>query len=290
MERESTLRGLYSSACSRLEDMGVENARHEALLLCMHCFGISGRLDITTRGGEIMNAACVGKFNECVEQRAFRPLQYILGSWEFCGMELSVGEGVLVPRDDTTALVETVCAFGADIAAPRILDLCAGSGAVGLACARELPDSRAVCVELSELALPYLKENVRRFGSGRVFVHKADVLKAPDAESTEKYGCFDIICSNPPYIRTEEIDGLSREVRREPRMALDGGADGCVFYRAITALWSGLLRKGGMLAFEIGAGMESSVAEILRENGFEHIGTKTDMQNIIRTVYGTKAN
>ena len=172
-----------------------------------------------------------------------------------------------------------------------------------------VPGSTAVCVELSELALPYLEENVRRFGSGRVFVHKADVLEAPGMSFYRErlklsngslaehkrpeapdaiFTRFDIICSNPPYIRTEDIAGLSREVQQEPRMALDGGEDGCVFYRAIAERWSGLLRSGGMLAFEIGVGMENAVAQILEENGYVRIGTKTDMQNIIRTVYGTK--
>ena len=283
------LRSLYRRAAARLSELGSGAPEHEALLLCVHCLDISGRADIALRGDTIPAPDAVRRLAECVEQRASRPLQYILGEWDFCSMTLAVGEGVLIPRDDTAALVETVAGFLSGVKdRGRILDLCAGSGAVGLACARALPGAEVICLELSDGAMHYLEENVRRWGDGRVSIVKGDVLRGPGPDVFPVCAPFDVICSNPPYIRTGDIAGLAREVRQEPVMALDGGEDGLVFYRAIAEKWSVLLGYGGALAFETGDGMENAVAEIMRSHGFCDIMSGKDINGRIRTIIGTK--
>ena len=296
-----TLRELYALARKRLSapetGLSEREAAHEALLLCRRFLGIGGRIDITVSGGSIPSAEAAARFLEAVGQRERRrPLQYILGEWDFCGLTLEVGEGVLVPRDDTCALVDVVCGYLEKLPrergrAPRVLDLCAGSGAVALAVAARIPDALCTCVELSEDALPWLRRNVERHGGGRVEVFAGDVLEpAPGLLEAlrEGSGGFDAICSNPPYIPSEDIAGLAPEVRSEPRMALDGGGDGLLFYRAIAELWSPLLRPKGLLAVEIGAGQAEDVSRIfVRKTGAKCL-VKPDINGIDRVIHGTQ--
>ena len=172
-----------------------------------------------------------------------------------------------------------------NFSAPVILDLCAGTGAVGLGVARELPDAKVICVELSPLALPYLERNLSRYGEGRVRAIKGDVLNGPDGLSLPP---VDAVVSNPPYICTGELPGLQKEVRQEPRLALDGGPDGLSFYRAITNNWLGLLKPGGVAAVEIGNGQENAVADLLKTAGVSQITFSQDITGVIRVVAGNK--
>ncbi|MBE6752739.1 MAG: peptide chain release factor N(5)-glutamine methyltransferase [Ruminococcaceae bacterium] len=292
-----TLRQLYDYGRRTLAALPVDAPDHEALLLCQHFLGIGGRIDITARGDSVPQKDAVAGFLAALEQRSHRPLQYILGEWEFCGMPLAVGEGVLVPREDTAALVEVVCehisrlleenAKGSGGQPPRpvrVLDLCAGSGAVGLAAVRAFPNVSCTFVEYSKDALPWLRRNTARWGDGRTEIVELDVLAPPPQDFPRG---LDVICSNPPYIPAGDIDGLAREVRQEPRMALDGGEDGLCFYRAIARNWAPLLREGGLLAVEIGAGQECDVERIYVRELAMNPHQKTDFNGVIRAIYGT---
>lgn len=278
-----TIRQAYLQGKDILTKAGLESPAFDAMCLMEKAFEIHNRADLALRGGEAADEGRLAQYFAWIDRRLREPLQYILGRWEFDGMALTVGEGVLVPREDTMALVEAA-AFALGVRqAPRILDLCAGTGAVGLALARRIPDAEVVCVEWSDKALPYLQANLSEFGEGRVHWIVADVLAPPDGA----LGAFDAIVSNPPYVPSGDIAGLQWEVRREPRMALDGGADGLKFYRAICAEWTGLLRPEGVLAFEIGYDIREGVAYVMRQNHIGRISLWKDVGGIDRCIFGT---
>lgn len=265
----------------------------EALLMCGRFLGAGDRMELLMRDGEPVPPEKAELFLTALSQREQRPLQYILGSWLFDGMELEVGEGVLVPREDTLALVELGCEGlvryserHPDRRPLRILDLCAGTGAVGLACARRLPSAQVTCVELSDKALPYLRRNVEQYGDGRVKVLAGDVLAGPAALGIAP-GSFDAILSNPPYIPSGDIDGLGREVRQEPRMALDGGEDGLDFYRAIARVWKAAVKAGGLLCYELGEGQFEDVERMIVRLGWGETGEKRDFSGKLRVIIGT---
>lgn len=195
------------------------------------------------------------------------PLAYVLGMWEFYGMELYVDKDVLIPRDDTCALAETAIKKALFLDQdPRILDLCTGSGCVGLAIANRVKDARVTLADISREALAVAKKNVTAHKmSGHVTCVQVDAMKKPPAF----LGQFDMIVSNPPYITTKEMEELDDSVKNfEPHLALWGGEDGLDFYRAIADHFRACLKPGGYLAFEFGDGQGDDVCRILRENGF----------------------
>lgn len=263
---------------------------NEALLLCGHFLGVSDRAELLMRSEEPVERETAEALLNALSLREQRPLQYILGEWSFDGMMLRVGEGVLVPREDTMALVESACErlSGKDRSSPlRILDLCAGTGAVGLAAARRLPRAQVTCVELSGEAWGYLTANIERYGDGRVTALRGDVLGGPEALGVQAEE-WDAILSNPPYIPAGDIAGLEREVRQEPAMALDGGTDGLDFYRAIASLWSGVVKPGGLLCMELGEGQFDDVKRMIVRHGWADIRSKTDFSGKTRAINGTK--
>ena len=218
--------------------------------------------------------------------QAGEPLAYILGELDFAGMTLTITPDVLIPRDDTMAVTELAMKRALFLDQnPRILDLCAGSGCVGLAIAANAPGCRVVLGELAEGALRVCKQNVRRNElNARVTCLSVDAMEPPSSALWD----FDVIVSNPPYIPTGDIPGLDPSVRDyEPLIALDGGADGLDFYRFIASKWKNALRLGGTLLFEVGIGQAPEVEEILAQNGFEQIQTTADTQGIWRVVEGT---
>ena len=213
------------------------------------------------------------------------PVAYITGSWEFYGLPMEVDESVLIPRVDTEVLVETAIdtLTGWKMDA-RILDLCCGSGCIGCAIAKEMPATRVVMADISRDALRVSKRNVLINDlTPRVSCIEVDALKAPPMFM----GSFDLIVSNPPYIPAGDIPGLDASVRDyEPVTALDGGADGLDFYRAITAKWKEVLRPGGVMMFEVGIRQAQDVAALMREAGFRGVETAYDTCGIERVVYG----
>ena len=213
------------------------------------------------------------------------PTPYLIGEWEFYGLPLDISRDVLIPRPDTEVLAGLAIDFVKTQGACRVLDLCAGSGCIGLAVASQCPESRVVLGELSEGALRICRQNIRRNGlSGRVVPMQMDALAAPPAQLGE----FRCLVSNPPYIPAGDIPGLDPSVRDyEPHMALDGGADGLDFYRNLAREWKNALTVGGKIFLEVGIGQADDVLRLLRAQGFGDLEITKDLNGIPRVVHGT---
>ncbi len=275
-----TRREWFAAAVRRLTVAGCADAAFDAQCLLEDIGGMPrGHLPDDTR------LADTAALDMALAQRAGgRPLQYILGAWDFLTLTLSVGEGVLVPRADTECLCEEVARRLAGADNPQVLDLCAGSGCVALGLASLCPTAQVTAVELSDAALPYLKENVARYPALAVTVKQANVL----ADAARFADGWDAIVSNPPYIPTADLAGLMREVQHEPAMALDGDADGLRFYRAIAADWVPKLRRGGLCAVEVGIGQAADVAALFAAAGLTELAIVRDLGGVDRVVLGTK--
>ena len=211
------------------------------------------------------------------------PLAYILGQWDFYGMTLHVNENVLIPRDDTCAV--TALAIKKSLfldSNPRILDLCTGSGCIGLAVAHRVKDAKVTLADVSKDALAVAKKNITdQKLSARVSAVQADALKEPPAF----LGKFDLIVSNPPYITTKEMEDLPHSVKDyEPHLALHGGEDGLDFYHAIASNFRQALKPGGFLCFEFGMGQGDAVCAILEMNGYTVLERSSDNNQIERAV------
>ena len=281
----TTYNNLYLDTRQRLREAGVEGAQLEARELLCHAAGKSREQfyrDMALYAPDPVEE----KLAALVERRlSGEPVAYLIGEWEFYGLTLDVTPDVLIPRMDTEVLAERAILLArAAGEGARVLDLCAGSGCVGLAVAANVPTCRVVLADVSEAALKICKRNVRRNElNARVTCVQADALQKPDAALWD----FDVIACNPPYIPTGDLAGLDVSVRDyEPRSALDGGADGLDFYRAIAAQWGSALRLGGSLLFEVGINQAMDVAALLEGSGFEDIQSTQDTQGIPRVVEG----
>ena len=277
-----TRREWLKEATARLTEVGCEDAGFDARCLLEDLGGLPrGQMADDTP----LTADQYATLTAALTQRAEgRPLQYILGQWEFLTLTLKVGEGVLIPRPDTEVLCQVAAEKLAGKPAPRVLDLCAGSGCVGLGVASLLPDARVTEVELSDDALVYLQQNVAAYPAYAVTIRQADVLR----DYGDFDGPYDAILSNPPYIPTADLSGLQREVQREPHMALDGSGDGLLFYRTIAEHWCEKLAPGGICAVEIGIGQEADVMALFTAAGLKNVGFEPDLAGIPRVVYGEK--
>lgn len=279
-----SIRSLYNEARQAL-GAASDDPAFEAACLMQRFFGMD-RAAVLTHGEREPDPAAEAEFRAAVGRRtAGEPLQYILGEWDFMALTLRCGPGVLIPRDDTAVLVEAAAERLHGAQAPRGLDLCAGTGAVGLMLALETGAS-VTAVEKFDAALGYLRENLARCPQLAVEALQGDVLEPAFAASVP--GGLDFIVSNPPYIETAALPGLQREVRREPQTALDGGADGLVFYRAICALWAGKLRPGGVLAVEIGEEQGEAVSALFKGAGLGDIRVHKDTAGLDRAVSGVR--
>ena len=218
------------------------------------------------------------------------PLAYVLGEWEFYGLNLVVSPDVLIPRDDTVAVASLAISQGLFLDKdPRILDLCCGSGCIGLAVASRVKDAKVTLADLSQKALNVAKQNTAlNHMTGRVRCVQADATKPAPAF----LGKFDMIISNPPYITGEEMKQLPKSVADfEPHMALYGGEDGLDFYRAIAENYTPALKSGGCLALEFGMGQGDDVCRILAEHGYTILERSRDYNDRERAVlaqYGRK--
>ena len=279
-----TVRALFQDAKRKLEAV-TEDPSFEAQCLTEKFLGMN-RTAMLLYGESEVKPDAEKAFCAAVEKRVQgEPLQYILGEWDFMALTLLCGEGVLIPREDTGVLVEAAAERLQGVDRPKGVDLCSGTGAVALMMA-EMTGAEVAAVELFDGAFSYLEKNIARYPTLPVRAVRGDVLSKAFAESTVDE--LDFIVSNPPYIETEEIPTLQKEVQKEPKTALDGGEDGLVFYRAICDLWAKKLRKGGVLAVEIGETQGEAVAEMFRAAGLQDVRIHKDLGELDRAVSGIK--
>ena len=281
----ATYNDLYLDARRALKETGVEQAQLEAQeLLCL----ASGK-DRTQLIRDLPLYASDGaakRFRDLLERRMKgEPVAYLLGEWEFYGLTLDITRDVLIPRPDTETLVERGILFVRDLPeGTRVLDLCAGSGCIGLAVAENCPNTSVILGEWSEDALRVCRQNIRRCGlGGQAQAAQVDALDPPPRVLRD----FDLILCNPPYIPTLEIRRLDPSVKDyEPHLALDGGEDGLKFYRAIAKKWKCALKPGGKLIFEVGYDQAQAVEALMAEQGYQDLRTTMDPGMHWRVVEG----
>ncbi len=257
------------------------------------------------------------KLKECIARRiSGEPLQYIIGEWDFYNCNFRVGEGVLIPRPETELLVDTALDFLAEnfsqdgddatsmiykvvygtrvrgeyvlpnegYGVARVLDLCSGSGCIAISIAKNFANSKVFAIEKSSQAFEFLKQNVALNRVKNVVPFNDDIVTGCQNLLGDSKGQFDLIVSNPPYVKSAECDELQREVLKEPRMALDGGEDGLDFYRVIAKRWLPLLRSGGMLIMECGEDQAVAIEEILSATSCGQTFILDDFAGISRVV------
>ncbi|AYF54165.1 SAM-dependent methyltransferase [Clostridium sp. K25] len=212
------------------------------------------------------------------------PVKYILGECEFMGLNFNVKEGVLIPRADTEVLVEEVIKEIKENGYNNVCDVCCGSGAIGISIGKYIKETIIDCYDISDIAIEVTKNNINKFQlNNKVYVYKSDLLD----EAKRQNKMYDVIVSNPPYIKEEVIPTLMKDVKEyEPYIALCGGKDGLYFYNKITKNSVDFLNRGGLLAFEIGYDQGKEVKDILIENGFSNIKVIKDLAGLDRVVMG----
>lgn len=274
----ATVQEALAQGIHGLREAGNQNACEEARFLLQHV------LKVDTTGlllayKQTLPQSSWGEYRALLQRRGCgEPLQYILGWEAFCGLRLAVRPGVLIPRPDTRALVQATLEVLREVAAPRVWDVCCGSGAVGLAVKRARPDARVTLADISADCLALARQNAAANGVA-VRVLASDLLCGlPEGE-----GC-DALCANPPYIPSGEIAGLQREVRDfEPHLALDGGADGLDFYRRLAL---DAAARAHTLLLEVGDGQAKDVVQLLRGAGYTRVKALRDDYGAWRVVRG----
>ena len=276
-----TLLDLLKKTSGFFAGKGLESPRLQAELLLAAVLGC-GRLELYMQFDKILTPAEIDAYRESVRRRALRePLQHIVGSAAFRGLEMQVNDQVLIPRPETEGVVEVVLQRLGARADARVLDLGCGSGAIALAVAQEREGARVTAVDVSESALEVARANAEANGlAERIEWQCGDLFGALEDAAT-----YDLIVSNPPYIPSGDIAALEPEVRDfEPRQALDGGADGLDFYRRIAAEAPAFLEAGGDLVLEIGAGQHEAVAALFDGAGWAAPEVQADLAGIMRVV------
>ena len=272
----------YNDIKSKLKSAGIDDSVFEAKQIIKFVTGYTNT-EILNNYTEQLTGYQTDKKDEILKRRLERyPLQYILGFWDFYGRRFSVGTGVLIPRQDTETVIETCLEKISGIKAPQILDLCAGTGCIGITLAAENSEAAVTMVEKYGEAAKYLAENIKRNAPDNAKTIIGDIFENCGAQ-----GEYDLIVSNPPYIKSADMQKLQPEVAFEPSTALDGGEDGLKFYRHIAREYKNSLKKGGCLVFEIGYDEGEAVKDILKNSGYSDIDIKKDYYGNERVVFGT---
>lgn len=273
----------YNSTKKKLEAAGIEDYVFESKQIIKHITGLSAS-QILTSYNRPLTEYQENNLIALIHQREVRyPLQYIFGEWDFYGRSYYVGPGVLVPRADTETVVDTCLEFLKTTENPEVLDLCAGSGCIGITLAKETPAAKVTMVEKYEEALRYANKNIERNEAFNAVILQGDIFEKCGADKQ-----YDLIVSNPPYISNAEMKIISPETKFEPETALKAEDDGLEFYKAITENYKNSLKQGGMLCFEVGFTQAHKVKEILENAGFEDIKIRKDLNSVDRAVSGIK--
>lgn len=268
----------------------VQDAGFTARTLLCHISGKTSEEFLANRDMYASEEICRNMESGVQRLLTGEPLAYVLGEWEFYGLKLQVNSNVLIPRDDTCAVAALAIKQAIFLdQSPRVLDLCCGSGCIGLAVASRVKDARVTLADISRDALAVAKNNIALNKlTGRVYCVSADAMQP----AHPFLGKFDMIVSNPPYITGEEMKMLPKSVSEfEPHLALYGGDDGLDFYRSIAVNYKNALKPGGYLAFEFGMGQGDDVCAILEENGYTVLERSRDYNLVERAVlaqYGRK--
>jgi len=271
----------YNECKKQLADADIPDCVFEAKQIIKHVTGYSNA-QILANYNRPLTQFQENLLTVIVKQRLVHyPLQYIIGRWSFFGHEFFVGPGVLIPRADTETVMDVCMEYINGDREYKVLDLCAGTGCIGISIAAERENAKVTLVEKYSEALSYLNKNVEHNGVS-VEVKQGDIFDACAADKK-----YDLIVSNPPYITDSDMKTLQPEVKLEPETALAGGKDGLDFYRAIIKNYRQSLKDGGMLVFEVGINEASAVALMMTAAGFENVGTRADINDIDRVVFGT---
>ena len=280
-----TLSEVYRHGKDILTKAGIESPAFDVMCIFEFCFNLNRQQIVQFRNihaDEVKTA----KFLDLVWQRANRrPLQYILGYWYFMESRFKLGEGTLIPRDDTEVLVQEVLSLMNKLDRPKVLDLCAGPGTISISLAKRCANAQIIAVDNSKIALKFLKENVALNKTKNVTPMELDIICDFNKFN---FNDFDIIVSNPPYIPTKDLKSLQKEVQQEPKIALDGGDDGLRFYRAIAKNWSKFLKNNGYICLEIGVNQSENVKDILESSALECVIVAKDINGINRAIIAKK--
>lgn len=282
-----TYHDLFATIRKALQAAGVEAAQLETREILCVASGKTGEELYRDFSLYTTDAIAERSLALLARREKGEPIAYLVGEWSFCGLPFDVSPAALIPRVDTEMLAQlAVNRLEAVPGHSRVLDLCAGTGCVGLTAAAQVKTARAVLVDLSDGALDLCKRNIRRHRlTGRAVYLKGDALQPP----SHALGQFDVLVCNPPYIATGDLGGLDASVKDfEPLMALDGGEDGLDFYRAVTTLWKPAIKPGGHLLYEVGIGQAEDVAWLLVRAGYENIRITRDTGGIDRVVEGQR--
>ncbi len=280
-----TLSSLHKSLSALLNESGIEDSSLEARYILQNVLCITYG-EFLLKGNEKVSGENITAAEEMTKRRIDgEPLQYIIGEWDFMDFTFKVGEGVLIPRPETEILCEYVLSKIKDIPNPTVYDLCAGSGCIGISIKKHRPDAKVLLVEKSDKALKYLRENSKALCTdNEPVIIQGDILMYDSFTHLPK---ADVVISNPPYIRSDEIPTLQKEVQREPIMALDGGEDGLIFYKVLVNDWSKHLKAGGFMAFECGEEQSEDIKNLFEKINFDS-DTINDYNNIERIVTGRR--
>lgn len=274
-------KNFFKEITDMLEKAGTEDAEIEAGFIVENVLKKPVGI-LKAENGSINEKQC-NEIKKIAQQRTKHiPLQYLLKEWEFYGIPIEVGEGVLIPRQDSETLIDTCIKKFKNKKNISVIDLCAGSGCLGLALEKHLDCKSIVSIEKSPEAFEYLEKNIAVNGS-KIKAVLQDVL---NEQTAVNYSNLDIIICNPPYLTKEDMQNLQEEVKHEPETALYGGSDGLDYYRAISRMWKNSLADGGYMVFEVGMGQAQEVSQIMIQCGYENVRIICDLCGVERCVFG----
>ena len=294
-----TYRQCLNSGIHILQENRISDAEFDACELFKKAFGVDNTW-LFMHGEEEMNdtlesACCVRNYHEFLDKRISGiPLQYILGEWDFYNLTFQVGEGVLIPRPETELLVDLALAYLKKLTpenTPLVLDLCAGTGCIGITIGKNFKNCRVIEVEKSEIALKYTEKNIQFTGADNVRAVQFDIFDGFEALAAQIGIPHEnqpvLLVSNPPYVRTSALNGLQKEVLFEPSMALDGGSDGLSFYRVICDKWIPYLKPEGLFIVECGEDQSEELEKIFSAS-CACVFKEKDFSGIYRVIGGKK--
>lgn len=268
-------------------EKNIENPRDEAFYL-LNAHIPCTRGDILLGRETEVDPERIDDYMKDVSKRVSGvPLQYLIGKWEFYGLEFLTLPGVLIPRSDTETLIDYALPLLKQMGRPRVLDLCCGSGCIGLTLAKLIPTLDVTLFDISAAAIDATRRNAKMLEvEERCHIVQGDVFLAGTNYFPDN--TFDMILANPPYIKSEDMKTLAKEVLSEPALALDGGEDGLMYYRAIAEGWLTPLKSGGQVVLEAGYDTTKEVAELLKEHPLENVATHQDLGGNDRMITALK--